>query len=193
MPPLPLFSRPRARGALAVRPSGLTMVEVLVSMAVLAITAVGGVSGFMLLNQHASAMRNLSSAKALCQERIEQVQTMPFVPPTDLPSVSSQLSASTTFDILGSKANYDTTGKFSSTTGVTTSNESVQVYVQQDGTTATVTGTRTTTVTLTSLSDGLSTATAPPSLKVVSFTVNVAYTFRGKSYSYSMYTLRSPD
>ena len=70
---------------------GLTLVEVLVSMAILVLTTVGGVSGFMIFNNYAASSRNISSAKALCQERIEEVQTMPFTPPNAVPTVVGQM------------------------------------------------------------------------------------------------------
>ena len=179
---------------------GMTLVELMVSLAILAITAVGGVSGFVLLNQYASNLRNVSSAKALCQERIEEVQTMPFSPPSILPYVTGQLDTNTYY-LLGSSSNYDSSGNFTGTSTVQTTNgttgENVQVYVQQDGTSNTVPGVRTTSVSLASLTDG---STVPPttapsltSLGVVTFTVTVTYTFRGNNYTYSMYTLRSPD
>ena len=178
---------------------GMTMVELMVSLAVLALTAVGGVSGFILLNQYASNLRNVSSAKALCQERIEEVQTMPFSPPTILPYVTGQLDTNTYY-LLGAAANYDSTGKFIGTGTVQTTNsttgENVQVYVQQDGATNTVPGVRTTGVSLASLTDASTVPGNPAtgtSLHVVTFTVTVTYVFRGKNYSYSMYTLRGPD
>ena len=52
-------------------------------------------------------------------------------------------------------------------------------------------GTRTTQVSLSPLIDTSGTSTA--SLNIMAFTVTVNYTYRGKSYSYSMYTLRGAD
>lgn len=60
--------------------------------------------------------------------------------------------------------------------------ESVSVYLEQDNTTVTVPGTRTTTI-----------ATADAALKLLRVTVNVSYSFRGNSQSYSVCTLRAPD
>ncbi len=199
-----MFARPffRSRslprhGALASTACGLTLVEMMVSLAVLTLTAVGGVSGFVLLNQYASSLRNVSSAKALCQERIEQVQTMPFNPPGAVPDVlipgSDPKLSTSYYYLLGPSGSYDSSGKYTGTGTAQTTSETVQVYVQQDGTTSTVPGTRTTTVSLAPLTNAVSSGTAGTSLRVVTFTVTVTYTYRGKSYSYSMYTLRSPD
>ena len=187
------------RGAPTRAARGLTLVELMVSLAILVLTSVGGVSGFIMLNQYASNLRNLSSAKALCQERIEQVQTMTFTPPTVVPTVPGQIDGNTYY-LLGPGSNstgqtsvYDSTGKFTGGTSlVTTAAENVQVYVQQNGSTNTVPGVRTTTAGLATLTDA-STGNAGVSLKVLTFTVTVTYTYRGKPYSYSMYTLRGPD
>ena len=192
--------------------SGLTLVEVMVSMAVLVVTTVGGVSGFMVFNNYAASSRNISSAKALCQERIEEVQTMIFTPPSNVPTVIGQMDTAlnnTNYFLLGPGSNsvsgmvnglpgpsvpsvYNTTtGVYTGSSPLTPNNpEPVRVYVQQDGVTNTVIGTRTTTVSLAPLVD--TSGSGLGSLKVMSFTVTVNYTYRGKSYSYSMYTLRSP-
>ena len=186
----------------------------MVSMAILVLTTVGGVSGFMLFNQYAASSRNISSAKALCQERIEEVQTMIFTPPTQVPTVTGQIDGNNYFP-LGPGSNSVTIGSpsvpgvsvpsvYNATSGVyagssplvtsaitSPGGESVRVYVQQDGVTNTVLGTRTTTVSLASLTDASPIQSG--SLNVMAFTVTVNYIYRGKNYSYSMYTLRSPD
>ena len=189
--------------------AGLTLVEVMVSMAILVLTTVGGVSGFMIFNNYAASSRNISSAKALCQERIEEVQTMIFTPPTVVPTVTGQMDTATNYTnyfLLGpgsnsvnGSQNVKVNSVYNTTTGVYTGSspltpnvpEPVRVYVQQDGVTNTVIGTRTTTVSLSSLVD--TSASKFGSLGVMMFTVTVNYTYRGKAYSYSMYTLRSPD
>ena len=59
---------------------GITLAEVLISLAILVLTGVGSVSGFMLLNRYATTNRDRAAAKALCQERIEQIVSLPFRP-----------------------------------------------------------------------------------------------------------------
>lgn len=164
---------------------GFTLVEMMVALTILAMTIVGMMSAFTLLNRFAWNSRNQSSAKALCQQRIEQALALPFHPPAILSSIDG-------FYLLGQAANWTTAaapytlGSPASFTGgaggVQTSTENVSVYVEQNGTTVTVPGVRTTTV-----------ACSDTTLDLAQFTVQVAYTYRGKSYSYSMFTLRSPD
>ena len=204
----PFFlSRPfPGRNKPAVR--GLTLIEVMVSMAVLVLTTVGGVSGFMIFNNYAASSRNISSAKALCQERIEEVQTMIFTPPTVVPTVIGQMDTPTNYTnyfLLGPGSNsvagssnasvasvYSSTGAYTGSSPLVPNNpEPVRVYVQQDGVTNTVIGTRTTSVGLSSLTDGSPSKSG--SLGVMTFTVTVNYAYRGKNYSYSMYALRGPN
>ena len=194
-----LPSRPATGRSPSAATHGMTLVEVLISLAILVLTTVGGVSGFMLFNSYAANSRNLSSAKALCQERIEEVQTMIFTPPTVVPTVLGQIDGNTYY-LLGPGSNstgqtsvYSSSGAYTGTNPlVTSTGEKVQVYVQQNGTTITVPGTRTSQISLASLTDA-STGNSSASLNLITFTVTVNYTFRGKSYSYSMYTLRGPD
>ena len=209
----------RSGGCLRSR-RGFTLVESMVSLAVLVVASVGCVFSFMQLNQYAANLRNLSSAKGLCQERIEQANTMTFSPPSiaplapgqdgkwyyilGMPSVVPTLptnasgTAVTTVPASSPQTATDysttgtTTGTFTGGSGQTSLSEPVTIYMPRDGTTASaVTGTRTTTVALSPLTDAATTGN--PSLRIVQFTVTVAYTYRGQNYSYSMYTLRGPD
>jgi type II secretory pathway pseudopilin PulG len=60
--------------------------------------------------------------------------------------------------------------------------EQVTVYLGKDSSTVSVPATRTTTL-----------AMADASLKLLRVTVQVAYTFRGRNYTYQMGTLRAPE
>ena len=172
----------------------------MVSLGILSLTSVGGVSAFMLLNRYASNVRSVTVAKELCQERIEQAQTMVYSPTSNTPSVSGQVvngTGSGPYKILGNaysdaSPNYDVNGQLTnSTSAVTTSTEPVNIYLKQETGTSVISGTRTTSIALpTTLTD---TSGTTGQLKIVQFTVTVAYTFRNQSYSYSMYTLRSAD
>ena len=177
---------------------GFTLIEVLVSLAVLVLTSVGGVSGFVLLNRYASDNRDRSAAKALCQERIEQIMTLPYRPAQGngfMPVVTSQ-DSSTTYYLLGqvstATTDYTNTGYPNFYTGTasqqtsTTSGEPVIISVQPNGAataTTPVKGFRFTTVT------NVGTPTAP----LVQASVTVTWTIRGNTNSYVLYTLRSPD
>ena len=177
---------------------GLTLVEIMISLGILALTSVGGVSAFLLLNRYASNNRSVTAAKELCQERIEQAQTMVYVPTTNTPSVAGQTvngAASGPFKILGNaysdaNPNYDINGQLTGTTAITTSTEPVNIYLKQETGTNVIAGTRTTSILLPA---GLTDVTGGKQLQMVQFTVTVAYSYRGQNYTYSMYTLRSSD
>lgn len=191
----------------AARRRGFTLIEVMISLAVLSISTMGGIAAFLTLNRYAANLRNQSEARALCQERIEQAQTMAFRP--ILPSIAMPAApnadpttngTNATLPILGlaavSPATTDynvNTGAYTSGTGHQTSSENIPIYTQSDGTSAkgsaNVTYTRTTTVSPTTLTY----AAKNTSLNLVLFTVTVSYVFHGQTYSTSMSTLRSPD
>ncbi len=164
---------------------GLTLVETLVSLAVLVVTGVGAVSGFMLLNRYASDNRDQSTARELCQERIEQVMTMPFSPRLgNYPAVVGQ--DGNTYNLLGTATDYSATYAYIGAGGQQTSStyntpgEPVTIYRQPTGTKL-ITGNRTTTI------------WSAGSNNLVRIAVTVTYTLRGQSKNYTLYTLRGPD
>ncbi len=162
----------------------MTLVEVMISLGLLVVCGVSGIYSFMLLNRYAARERAVSSAKALCQERIEQALTMSFRPPATLPVVNCQNSS--TYNLLGSSSNYTSGGIY---IGAETYTEPVTVYVQQDPASATsISGTRTTTVTPAPLAD-----TNGGVLGVVQLAVTVAYTINGENRTYQMWAMRSSD
>ena len=177
---------------------GLTLVEIMISLGILSLTSVGGVSAFLLLNRYAANNRSVTAAKELCQERIEQAQTMVYVPTANTPSVTGQTvngTGSGPFKILGNaysdaSPNYDINGQLTSAGTLATSTEQVNIYLRQETGTNVILGTRTTSI---ALPTGLKDATGTTQLKMVQFTVTVAYSYRGQNYSYSMYTLRGAD
>lgn len=157
----------------------MTLVEVMVAVGILALTTVGGISAFTLLNNYAASNRNLTSAKELCQERIEQALGMGFQPPAILPQVNG-------YYILGQASNWSRSNNLATgpTSEVTTSTENnVNVYLQQDGQTVLVPGTRTTSIVCPNAAQ----------TDVAQFTVKVNYTYRGKPFTYQMTTLRTSD
>ena len=182
---------------------GFTLVEVLVSLAVLVVTGIGGMTGFSLLNRYASDNRDRSAAKALCQERIEQIMTLPYSPIQGnafMPVVPNPQDPNNTnpFFLLGNaNSDYDlTTGLYTGAANQQTSGttgEPVVISAQPNatGTAATpVTGYRFTTV---SKGNTGTTNAAGTQIPFVVATVTVTWTIRGTTNSYSLYTLRSPN
>ena len=177
----------------------MTLAEVIIAFAVLALTSVGGVSGFLLLNRYAENNRSLSMARALCQERIEQAQTLPYRPTDSTPTLpsapSSDPSNTAACTILGTAANY-TSGVYSGGSNLQTSSETIPIYSLTSGASggAAVTYKRTTTVTPAGLTYyDVSKSSYTTSLYLLQFTVTVSYVYRGTTYSTSMVTLRGPD
>ena len=164
----------------------MTLVETIISLALLIVSGVAGVYSFMLLNRYAARERYITEAKALCQERIEQVLTLLYTPPGTLPTVTGQNG--TLYSILGTSTNYTSAGVY---TAAESFQEPVTLYLAQDPTSAsTVTGTRTTLVTPANMIDSSGTGLVLP---MVQFTVTVAWVANGENHSYSMYTMRASN
>ena len=180
----------------------MTLVEVMIAFSVLVLTSVGGISGFVLLNRYAENNRSLSMARALCQERIEQAQTLPYRPTDATPTLPSAPSSdpspsnNAAFAILGTAANYSS-GVYSGGSNLQTSSETIPIYAYATGTTggAAVTYKRTTTVSPVGLTyyNGTNSVATATSLYLLQFTVTVSYVYRGTTYSTSMTTIRGPD
>ncbi len=174
------------------RTAGVTLVEMMVALAVLALGVVALMTGFTTLNASAASSRLAVSAKALCQERIEQVITQPFHPPAQLTTVKGA-PPNPDFNLMGTAANWTTAAgpytdsspfSFQGVGAVQTSQDTVNVCVQQDGVTTSVSGVRTTTM---SVPD----STNSPDLAL--FTVTLTYSYRGRTFSTTMSTLRAVD
>ena len=108
-PPGPRLLRRTGR-----RTRGFTLLEVIVSVAILALTTTGGIAAFLTLNRYAANLRNLSEARVLCQERIDQALTLRFLPPSSVVPMApnsdpTTTTASPTLAILGPTTAYSTT------------------------------------------------------------------------------------
>lgn len=66
--------------------AGIALIEILVSVLILGIGVVSGISALTSGNRKAETNRIRNAAIALCQERIDQVVTAPFSPPGTMPS-----------------------------------------------------------------------------------------------------------
>ena len=168
---------------------GITLAEVLISLTILVLTGVGSVSGFMLLNRYATTNRDRAAAKALCQERIEQIVSLPFRPKDGIvPTVVGQ--DGNTYYLLGQSVSgatpsYDKNNAYIGAANAQTSSEAVTLALQPNGTSTAltpVTGTRTTTVSV-----------ANATLYLMRVTVTVTWTSRNDTNSYTLYALRGPD
>lgn len=198
-PPERMTRHPRVRTIAR----GFTLIEIMISLGVLALGTMGGISSFMILNRYAANLRNLSEARALCQERIEQALTLRFLPPSSTVPLApnsdpTTVTATPTLPILGPAADYNTTtSAYSGASGLQTSIENIPIYTQSDGTSANnsanVTYTRTTTVSPAGLMYNAAGVATTTSLNVMLFTVTVSYVFHGQTYSTSMNALRTPN
>ena len=104
---------------------GFTLTEVMVTLAVVTALCLGATTCLIFANRTGSLDRSRTSARALCQDRIEQVLSQPFSPPGKLPA---------TFGAWPIPA-----------TDTVASTDPVEVYTDDVGTKV-ITGTRTVTV-----------------------------------------------
>jgi len=161
-PPTPAALRLR-RGHCG-RESGLTLVEVMISCAMIVLVCTSFMTAFTQLNQMAMVSRLYTGAYAQAQSQIDLIASdTPFQPQNGL--IPTEL-----------------------TPGTTTA--TVAVY-QDPVSNNTINGTMTTTVTTanTNYTQGTTTET----LYLYEAYVNVAYTYRGKNYSVAFSTLRTSD
>ena len=107
------------------RVRGITLVEIVVSMALIGTISVGVMMSFSSANRIGSVDRSLTYARALCQDRIEQMLSQPYSPSTTVPALFGAWPIPAT--------------------NTTTATETVPIYSDISGTTI-VNGTRTTIV-----------------------------------------------
>lgn len=143
---------------------GITLPEVVIAGAVLALFIVGSVSAMAQVNRWAVAARYRTLALALVQQRIDQILTTPWSILSTTPAI---LTPGTTTE---TKLPLDN-DPYNNETGLSSAFTNLDVQVID---------TRTTTIT--SISSHL-----------VSAVVTVNYTYRNHSYSLSMTTLRASD
>ena len=145
---------------------GFTLMEVVMALGVIGTMGAGCYVGFNSLNAYAVSSRLYSEAQSAAQNQI---------------------------DLILSKEPFDPTkGKIPSVLALgTTTTPNVFVYKDPVSGNAVVTGTMTTTVTDTG--DTMAYAGSTTALNVYRATVTVSYTYRNKSYSVSMDTMRTGD
>jgi type II secretory pathway pseudopilin PulG len=146
------------------RRAGLTLVEVMVSSAMIAITCTTFMYVFSQLNQMAMVSRLYTGAAALAQNQIDLISTdSPFVPANS--EVPTELTPGT------------------ATANVTVYDDPISGN--------TIGGTMTTVVT--AVNSTYANGSATDTLYLYTATVTVSYTYRNKSYSVAYSTLRTAD
>jgi len=143
---------------------GITLPEVVIAGAVLALFIVGAVSTMAQINRWAVAARYRTLAMALVQQRVDQILTTPWSVLSTTPTI---LTAGTTTE---TKLPLDN-DPYNNEAGLSSAFTNLDVQVID---------TRTTTIT-------------SISAHMVSAVVTVSYTYRGHSYTVSMNTLRTTD
>jgi type II secretory pathway pseudopilin PulG len=143
--------------------AGFTIAELIVGICIVMFTAASVLFGLLQANKFGGNDRNYSSAKALCQEVLEYALTVPYNPPDSVPSMFGSWPVSTTL-----------TQTFSQT---------VPVYEHRDDSSkVAVPGTRT-----------LQVARVDTTLNVLRLVSQVSYTYRGKTRTFKLETLRAPN
>ena len=144
--------------------AGITLPEVIIAAAVLALFIVGSVSAMAQINRWASVARMRTMALAAAQQKIDQILTTSWSVLNTTPAI---LTAGTTTET-NLPLNYDT---FNSESNLVSSWTTFDTPINLNRTTQ-----------ITSIST-----------HQVRAVVTVSYTYRGKSYTVSMTTLRTSD
>ena len=153
------LQRPQARL------QGFTLVELMVSTAVILIVGIAGVQAIAMMNSKAAAMRIFNNARAAVQRNIDTAMGVPYTT-TSVPAILATTPATGTVYVDAGSGNLE------------------NVVLMSNGTTPLITGTMTRTVVAQANSENQA---------LLSITFSLAYTFRKHNYTYSMTTLRAPD
>jgi type II secretory pathway pseudopilin PulG len=144
-------------------PAAFTLVEVLITSAVIVVVGATALYALTMINGYAAASRVQAAAQCIVQNQIDQILTTgPYVPtntPADIPAILA--------------------------TGTTSNN--IAVFTDPETSAAQVTGTLTT-----DIRDSGAVSSGTP-LYVLRAAVKLRYNFRGKAFQIAMNTLRAPD
>lgn len=144
---------------------GMTLVEIVIGAALLALIAATAIGSLVILNKHAVSSRIMSNAREIVQRNIEAAVGYPFTSAIE-PNILKITSASgTPWDDSGGTAQ-------------------VTVYTSRDGTGPTLKGTLTRTV--------LAEAN-PPGADIRRVKFHLDYTLFNRALSYEMTTIRAMD
>jgi hypothetical protein len=152
-----------AKGSLS--ESGMTIVEIAIGAALLALVATGAFASLIVLNRNAVKTRIMTNAKEIVQRNIETAVGLPFTAASIPPILATTSTSGAVWDDDGGGDNLET------------------IYVSRDGTQK-MTGTLLRTV-------QSEPNAVNADLRRVTF--HLDYSIFGKSASYEMTTIRAPD
>jgi len=146
--------------------SAFTLVQVMIATGIIVIVGLASVQALMLMNRKAAAMRTLNSARSVVQRNIDTAMGVPFTTTSTPPILAITAATGAVYVDDGSTDNQ------------------VNIALLRSGSTAWLRGTLTRTVLAETNADGAD-------IRRVTF--SLAYTYRGRPYSFSMTTLRTVD
>jgi len=159
----PLFPVMRVRRE---KPAGFTLVQVMIATAIIVIVGLASVQALVLMNRKAATMRVMNNARAVVQRNIDTAMGVPFNTSYQPPILAITTASGSVYDDDGGSDNL------------------VDVALLRAGTTAWLKGTLTRTVVAETNADNAD-------IRRVTF--SLSYTYRGKTYSFAMTTLRTLD
>jgi prepilin-type N-terminal cleavage/methylation domain-containing protein len=156
-------------------PSGFTLLEIVIALAVLGVMAAGCYIGFNAINEYSVSSRLYTEAQTVCQNQIDLILSKePFDVTTNPKKVPEVL-----------KLNSER-----SPAGPLVQNN---VFIYQDPVTGKVIVTGTMTTTVTDIGSTMAFAGTTANLNIRQATVTVAYKFRNRDYTVAMDTIRTAD
>ena len=151
------------------RQAAFTLLEVMVGLMVFVIAGLTVIDVIGVMNQNSTVDRALTAARLLVGEKIAKAQTDTYTPTNSVTPVGCQQPTS------GTLANQDTSDAFDF-------NSSPVTVIGNSVSGAVITGT---------MNQSVTTFEAASGSLLITFTVNFIY--RGKAYSVSQSTIRTPD
>ncbi len=148
------------------KPSGFTLVQVMVASAIIVIVGLASVQALVLMNRKAAVTRTLNNARAVVQRNIDTAMGVPFTSSVQPAILGITATTGAVYDDDGGGDNL------------------VNVALLRSGTSAWLKGTLTRTVVA---------ETNPEGADIRRVTFSIAYTYRGRNYTYAMTTLRTQD
>lgn len=150
----------------AAQPGAFALVQALIATGIIIIGGLASVQALVLTNSKAASMRTLNNARSVVQRNIDTAMGVAFNTSAQQPILDFTSSAGVPYDETGGN------------------NSTVNIVTTRDGVGSVVSGTLTRTVTAEPNTDGAD-------IRRVTFRVD--YTYRLRTYSLAMTSLRAPD